>query len=486
MGDGRQRHRDPAHPAAGQRLRRGPAVLGRGPRSSGRRRFRPVRAAGRCAAAHDGRGPRMIPVELPRAGTLATTTRRDKTAGVGDATFGVQMQKALAAGPSERRGGGDGNAAGNSGMEGTGPEPGASAPAMLAPGLPGVVRTETVPTGAASMAAPPGTVSGAVPVTGAPLAGTSAAGTAAGESVAVELPLPQVLAVAGGYPAVPVSVSQDSAAAWGTTAAPQVPLQGAAGAAGTAVAAAAQGLPAGSAVPPGTAPTPASASVAAPIEGTPNAAAPGTSASGVASGTAAGAPSASVDGATANQPGPAAVPAPAPGAPGAPAQAPGNAVTAAPAPATAHAPSPAHPPLAGQLSGPLFSLSSARAGEHTMTLSVTPENLGPVTVRAHIGTEGVRVELFAPNDAGREALRAILQDLRRDLAAAGLGTGLDLSARNNPHDGTGDGAGGTGGEPSDDGPRQLRLPSGQPAVPAGPDTHTHLRNAGTTGLDVLA
>lgn len=121
-----------------------------------------------------------------------------------------------------------------------------------------------------------------------------------------------------------------------------------------------------------------------------------------------------------------------------------------------------------------------------MTLSVTPENLGPVTVRAHIGTEGVRVELFAPNDAGREALRAILQDLRRDLAAAGLGTGLDLSARNNPHDGTGDGAGGTGGEPSGDGPRQLRLPSGQPAVPAGPDTHTHLRNAGTTGLDVLA
>lgn len=120
-----------------------------------------------------------------------------------------------------------------------------------------------------------------------------------------------------------------------------------------------------------------------------------------------------------------------------------------------------------------------------MTLRVTPENLGPVTVRAHIGAEGVRVELFAPSDAGREALRAILQDLKRDLASAGLGSNLDLSARSSPDDGAKDGAGETPGEPFGDGSRRLRTSSGQATVQTTPNTH--LRFAGNpTGLDVLA
>lgn len=67
-----------------------------------------------------------------------------------------------------------------------------------------------------------------------------------------------------------------------------------------------------------------------------------------------------------------------------------------------------------------------------MTVSVTPDNLGPVTVRAHVGAEGVRVELFAPNDLGRDAIRAIIPDLRRDLAGAGLGGSLALSSQNQP------------------------------------------------------
>ena len=67
-----------------------------------------------------------------------------------------------------------------------------------------------------------------------------------------------------------------------------------------------------------------------------------------------------------------------------------------------------------------------------MTLSVTPENLGPVTVRAHVSADGIRVELFAPNDAGREALRTILTDLRRDLSGAGMNTSLSLSAQDQP------------------------------------------------------
>lgn len=68
-----------------------------------------------------------------------------------------------------------------------------------------------------------------------------------------------------------------------------------------------------------------------------------------------------------------------------------------------------------------------------MTLTVTPDELGPVTVRAHIGSEGtVRVELFAGSDTTRESLRAILVDLRRDLAGQGIGSNLDLSAHDRP------------------------------------------------------
>jgi flagellar hook-length control protein FliK len=101
--------------------------------------------------------------------------------------------------------------------------------------------------------------------------------------------------------------------------------------------------------------------------------------------------------------------------------------------ASVAAPAPAAPvPFTAQLARPIFSLAAAGAGEHVMTVSVTPDNLGPVTVRAHVGAEGVRVELFAPNDLGREAIRAIIPDLRRDLAGAGLGSNLSLSSQNQP------------------------------------------------------
>lgn len=103
------------------------------------------------------------------------------------------------------------------------------------------------------------------------------------------------------------------------------------------------------------------------------------------------------------------------------------------APVPVQATVPAQPaPLLTQVAQPLFSLSSAAAGEHVMTLSVTPENLGPVTVRAHVSADGIRVELFAPNDAGREALRTILTDLRRDLSGSGMNASLSLSAQDQP------------------------------------------------------
>jgi flagellar hook-length control protein FliK len=99
----------------------------------------------------------------------------------------------------------------------------------------------------------------------------------------------------------------------------------------------------------------------------------------------------------------------------------------APAPAASAAPA---QPLNTQLAQPLFSLAGARTGEHVMTVQVTPENLGPVTVRAVISADDIRIELFSPSDGGRDALRQILTDLRRDLAGGGLAASLDLSSKN--------------------------------------------------------
>lgn len=114
--------------------------------------------------------------------------------------------------------------------------------------------------------------------------------------------------------------------------------------------------------------------------------------------------------------------------------------TAAPSPATgqaapaaAPAPVPAQQPaLTPQLAKPLFTLAGAPHGQHIMTLKVSPEDLGPMTVRAHIDAAGVRIELFAPGDAGREALRGILPELRKELAGSGFGASLDVSDHSGP------------------------------------------------------
>lgn len=97
---------------------------------------------------------------------------------------------------------------------------------------------------------------------------------------------------------------------------------------------------------------------------------------------------------------------------------------AAPAPSTgapdaappAAAPAPARAPLAQQLSAPVMSLASRGDGEHTMTVRVSPDDLGPITVKAHIAGGSIAIELVSGSAAGRDALRALLVDLRRDLA----------------------------------------------------------------------
>ncbi|MEV7635428.1 flagellar hook-length control protein FliK [Pseudarthrobacter enclensis] len=116
--------------------------------------------------------------------------------------------------------------------------------------------------------------------------------------------------------------------------------------------------------------------------------------------------------------------------------------------------------LTPQLADPLFTLATAAPGEHVMTLKVSPENLGPLTVRAHIDAAGVRIELFAPGDAGRDAVRTILPELRRGLAESGLGAQLNLSQHNTPQDpGAGNQRAGQHGEPGQQrGPGQQSQP----------------------------
>ncbi|MCW4385730.1 flagellar hook-length control protein FliK [Salinibacterium sp. SYSU T00001] len=96
--------------------------------------------------------------------------------------------------------------------------------------------------------------------------------------------------------------------------------------------------------------------------------------------------------------------------------------TASAAPTPAPAPAPVPQGFAAQLTRPIAQLRTAGSGEHIITVNVTPENLGPVTVRAHIGADGMRIELHSASDAGRDALKAILGDLRRDLASLGVHT----------------------------------------------------------------
>lgn len=121
-------------------------------------------------------------------------------------------------------------------------------------------------------------------------------------------------------------------------------------------------------------------------------------------------------------------------------------------------------PLMTQVAKPLFTLSGVKPGEHVLTINVTPDNLGPLTVRAHVTGDNIRVELFAPTDLARDALRAILPDLRRDLAGGGVNAQLDLSSQSQASDARADAQAGRqqrpppgirdgpGGGPSDDPP----------------------------------
>jgi flagellar hook-length control protein FliK len=101
-------------------------------------------------------------------------------------------------------------------------------------------------------------------------------------------------------------------------------------------------------------------------------------------------------------------------APVAPAAA--TAVAAVDATGTAAAPA----PVGSQVARQVAVLRGGPDGTQTMTLVLTPENLGPVEVSVTLSKGTVDLTLRGAHDMGRAALLDGLPDLRRDLESAGL------------------------------------------------------------------
>ncbi|MBE0010809.1 MULTISPECIES: flagellar hook-length control protein FliK [unclassified Arthrobacter] len=280
--------------------------------------------------------------------------------------------------------------------------------------------------------------------------------------------VPTGLPPAGGEPALPPAVTSSGSA---TAVTPVAGSPAASAVPGSAPAASAVPGPAQTTPtqpPLGTAPltaaSPAGAAQAVPVPGAPQGA-PGAGPQGMPPALAvlgAGSPRSAIPAAEPSAAGTLQPVAPAAQPPAMQSAAAQTAVSAPPAP-------PAPPvPLATQLYKPVFSLASASKGEHLITVRVAPDEFGPVTVRALVTAEGMRVELFAPTEAAREALRGMLPDLRRDLAAPGLHASLDVSTKDQPGGGDsarGD-ADGQGPARQDHGrPDRTREPPAPPGPP---------------------
>lgn len=123
-------------------------------------------------------------------------------------------------------------------------------------------------------------------------------------------------------------------------------------------------------------------------------------------------------------------------------------------PAETAAPTAVPRSLAAQVAPAIVHIAQRPAGTHQITLTVAPEATGPVTVRAHIGPGGeVRIDLAGATEAGRDALRALVGDLRRDLAAVIPHAHLSVGSALTADAGTGDrgASGGMGSDPSETG-----------------------------------
>lgn len=84
--------------------------------------------------------------------------------------------------------------------------------------------------------------------------------------------------------------------------------------------------------------------------------------------------------------------------------------------------------LSSQLTAPIITVAGQGQGAHAITVNVVPEQLGPITVQAHMTDQGLRIELSSPTAAGRDALGGMMTELRRDLAGAGIDANVGLAA----------------------------------------------------------
>jgi flagellar hook-length control protein FliK len=77
-------------------------------------------------------------------------------------------------------------------------------------------------------------------------------------------------------------------------------------------------------------------------------------------------------------------------------------------------------PVATQLGRQFAVLRNAPDGSQTMTVVITPETLGPVTVQVTVTDGSLDLTLHGASEAGRHALLDALPELRRELESAGL------------------------------------------------------------------
>ncbi|MEU4164939.1 flagellar hook-length control protein FliK, partial [Actinoplanes sp. NPDC026670] len=88
-------------------------------------------------------------------------------------------------------------------------------------------------------------------------------------------------------------------------------------------------------------------------------------------------------------------------------------------------------PAAAQVATRLVPLRLDADGVHRLTVNLHPADLGPVQVVAEIRNGDITVQLSGGTEAGTEALRSSLDDLRRELENSGFGNcTLDLRQGN--------------------------------------------------------
>lgn len=151
--------------------------------------------------------------------------------------------------------------------------------------------------------------------------------------------------------------------------------------------------------------------------------------------------------------------------------------------------------VAAQVAPVVVSIAQRPMGTHQLTMTVNPDSLGPVTVRAHISASGdVQVELSGATDAGRDALRTMLVELRRDLAAVMPHASLSVT-HGSSADASGDrGQQAAGDAPTGQGAGDREANRGRPDHPRGIEQARDLpRTIQTTpsatsgaGLDIFA